>query len=245
MASFVKWDFRPEFRSPILIEGLPGVGNVGKIAADYAADALGAKRVLSIFSEELPPHVSVNEDSVAVPVSHSLWMVPDVRGHDILFLLGQSQGTDMRGQYLLSDFVLRMILKYDPFLVITLGGYGKGAEVPDPGVIGAVSRAELKERFAASGVKFIPGEPGGGIIGAAAVFLALAGVYGIDSVCLMGETSGYAADFRSAGRVVSVISDIIGREIDVSGFDELISDSESSESPEKDTARESRLSYFG
>ena len=37
MASSVSYDFRPALRTPVLIEGLPGVGNVGKLAADILA----------------------------------------------------------------------------------------------------------------------------------------------------------------------------------------------------------------
>ena len=34
------------FRGPILIEGLPGIGNVGKISLDFLVDSLNAKPFL-------------------------------------------------------------------------------------------------------------------------------------------------------------------------------------------------------
>jgi len=40
----------PKIKNPILIEGLPGVGNVGKIATDFMIDSLGAKKLFEITS---------------------------------------------------------------------------------------------------------------------------------------------------------------------------------------------------
>ena len=35
---------KPKLKNPTLIEGLPGIGNVGKIAADFIVDELKAKK---------------------------------------------------------------------------------------------------------------------------------------------------------------------------------------------------------
>ena len=52
--------------NPILIEGLPGMGNVGKIAVDFLIDALAAKKVYEISSNTLPHCVFVNEENMVV-----------------------------------------------------------------------------------------------------------------------------------------------------------------------------------
>ena len=65
MESIVIYDSKPELEKPIVIEGLPGIGNVGKIAADYLASALNAKRFASIYSPDFPPQVLINEENVA------------------------------------------------------------------------------------------------------------------------------------------------------------------------------------
>ena len=41
MASSVSYDSRPALRRPVFIEGLPGVGNIGKLAADLICEQLG------------------------------------------------------------------------------------------------------------------------------------------------------------------------------------------------------------
>ena len=53
----IVYDCIPELDKPILIEGLPGVGNVGKIAADFLAEKLNAKRFATVYSDSFPPQV--------------------------------------------------------------------------------------------------------------------------------------------------------------------------------------------
>ena len=49
---------------PVLIEGMPGIGNVGKIAADLIVEQLRATRIISFFSYCLPNSVFVKEDNL-------------------------------------------------------------------------------------------------------------------------------------------------------------------------------------
>ena len=46
MSFEVKQILKPVLNKPILIEGLPGIGNVGKIAADFMAGNLNAKKFI-------------------------------------------------------------------------------------------------------------------------------------------------------------------------------------------------------
>jgi proteasome assembly chaperone (PAC2) family protein len=41
----------PEFKSPIMVEGLPGVGNVGKLAAEHLLEQVKAKKFADIYSK--------------------------------------------------------------------------------------------------------------------------------------------------------------------------------------------------
>lgn len=221
MANLVSYDCRPVLRNPVFIEGLPGVGNVGKLAADLMAQQLGAKRFARVYSDDLPPQVVLDDECVVETACCELWYA-DIGGRDAVFLLGNFQGTTPAGQYNLSEYVFRMVLPYDPSLVVTLGGYGTGQMVPAPRVLGAVSDASLKPDLEAVGVGFYPGEPQGGIVGAAAMILGFGKMYGIPSACIMGETSGYIVDYRSARNVVNALAALIGVDVDTSSFQEQI-----------------------
>ena len=64
---------RPKLRSPILIEGLPGVGNVGKLAADHLISELKAKKFAEIHSKYFPPQVLVQPDGTIRLVNNELY----------------------------------------------------------------------------------------------------------------------------------------------------------------------------
>ena len=215
----IVYDFKPVLRGPVIIEGLPGVGNVGKLAADLTAKKLDAKRYARIYSEDLPPQVLMDEQGVADAAHIELW-VADLGERDAVFVLGDFQGTTPNGQYLSSESVFKKILPYDPSMIITLGGYGTGSLVPAPRVLGAVSDQSLWTELEKAGVGFYPGEPQGGIVGAAAMFLAFGKMYDIPSVCIMGETSGYIIDHRSAINVIHSMATLLGIDVDTSDYAE-------------------------
>jgi hypothetical protein len=64
------------------------------------------------------------------------------------------------------------------------------------------------------GVIFSRTDPGGGLIGASGLFLGLGRLYQMEGVCLMGETSGYFADHRSAEAVLKVLSKVLNLTVD-------------------------------
>lgn len=218
MENFVRFDCRPTLDNPIFIEGLPGVGNIGKVAADLIRDEIHAKRFARIFSEDLPPQVMLDDECVGTMVSHELWYANDINGHDIILLLGNYQGTSPLGQYRLSKEAFDIVIPYSPSMIITLGGYAVGTAIMEPRVLGAVSDSRMKSGLEGHGVVFSPGEPKGGIVGAAAVILGLGEAHGIDSACIMGETSGYVVDFKSARNVVNVLGGILGIAFDTSSL---------------------------
>ena len=248
MESIVIYDSKPELVNPVIIEGLPGIGNVGKIAADYLASALGAERFASIYSPDFPPQVLINEENVADFARNELWFAR-TKTTDLVFILGDYQGSSSEGQFLICKKIIGLLLEYDPAEIVTLGGYGTGTIIETPRVLGAVSKVEVKAAYEKLGVVFEPGEPKGGIAGASAMFLALGQIYDIDSICLMGETAGYFIDHKSAAAIMEVLIRKLDVEVDMEELeghsamiDELnqkVRELESSRTSEED------LNYFG
>ena len=185
----IRYNENPELNRPILIEGLPGIGNVGKIAADYLCEKLNGKKFATIYSESFPPQVLLDNDCVISMACNELWYVKDVNGKDIVFLRGNYQGSTPEGQYLICDDLMRdVFLRMDLSYIYTLGGYGTGQMVDKPRVLGAVSDVSLKMELEEKGITFSPGEPAAGIVGASALLVAFGQMYNIPSACLMGET---------------------------------------------------------
>ena len=210
-----------ELRSPILVEGLPGVGNVGKLAADYLRDQLPAKPLATIHSKFFPPQVYVNEEGIIRLVSNDLhyWKAPAAAQRDILILGGDYQGISPEGQYEITERVLDFCAKLGVTEVFTLTGFAQGKVVESPRVLGAATSASRIETMKKFGVVFSRNDPGGGLIGASGLFLGLGRMFNMEGVCLMGETSGYFVDPRSAEAVLKVLSRVLHLDIDFTALE--------------------------
>lgn len=215
---------KPLLRDPILVEGLPGVGNVGKLAAEHMVDQLKAVKFADVFSKFFPPQVLVSDSGTIRLVSNELYYVlrPEAV-NDLVILIGDYQGLTPDGQYELSDKTLKIAKELGVRRVYTLGGYGLGKMIEKPRVLGAATDQELVDEMKKFGVTFSKGEPGSGIVGASGLLLGLGVLYGIRSVCLMGETSGYFVDPKGAQAVLEILAKILDVKID---FAELESKAE-------------------
>jgi uncharacterized protein (TIGR00162 family) len=215
MENTVIYDRKPTLKDPIFIECLPGIGNVGKTAGDFLAESLNAERMATIYSRYLPPSVLLDDDNIIELANNQLWFAKDVKGRDIVFLRGDCQSTTQDGQFALCEAILKIAMEYGITEIITLGGYGTGLMVETPKVFGAVTDLKIKKEFKGYGVEFPPGDPQAGIVGASGVFIGLGKIYGIPSICLMGETSGYFIDHKSAMAVVMILMKKLDVEIDL------------------------------
>jgi len=206
---------RPELQDPILIEGLPGVGNVGKLAAEHLIDQLKATKFADIYSKYFPPQVLVTEEGLIKLVNNELYYVrADHATSDLILLVGDYQGLTPEGQYALSDRILSLAQELGVHRVYTLGGYGLGRMVEKPRVLGAATDTTLVEEMKKLGVVFSKGEPGSGIVGASGLLLGLGRLYDMRCICLMGETSGYFVDPKGAQAVLEVLSKALGVTVD-------------------------------
>lgn len=211
----------PKLNKPVLIGGLPGIGNVGKIAADYLIEKFKMEKLADMFSQYLPPQVFIDESGVARLVRNSIYYKKFRGKNDLLVLVGDFQGTTQEGQYELSYTLLELLSDFGLSSVYTLGGYSTGKIVDSPRVLGAVTDSGMIDRLKDSGVVFPKGEPGGGIVGSAGVILGMCReMFSIDGACLMGETSGYFADPKGAREVVKILKNLLDLKIDLEDLDE-------------------------
>ena len=202
-----------EIDGEILIEGLPGVGQVGKLVADHLIDELDAEKIAEVHSIFFPPQVVIDGDGVAHLAKNEFYRYHDgTRG--IIFLVGDFQSNSPEGHYLLSDAYLNAVEQMGVTRIYTLGGYGVGHMLDSIRVLGSVNNIDLKESVEELGVNFPEESDGGGIIGASGLLLGLSAQRGMEGICLMGETSGYLVDPLSASVVLEILCKLIG--VDVS-----------------------------
>jgi len=231
---------------PIMIEGLPGIGQVGKLVAEYMIHMLKAEKIAEIHSIYFPPQVLLDEDGTARLARNELFLY-HAEGKDVVFLVGDHQSTSNEGHYLLADQYVDIAEELRVRRIYTLGGFGVGHLVNEPRVLGAVNRAELRPELEEAGVTFQRDEPGGGIIGAAGLMVGLSAQKGIDAVCLMGETSGYLVDPMAAAGVLAILSKLIDIPVDPTQLNDRASEMEKviEGLVESDKLKDEELSYIG
>ena len=96
---------KQDLKGAILIVGLPGIGNVGKIVSDFLVDELKSKKVCEFFSYNMPHSVFVKENNLVAMPRIELYF-KQVDKSKFLILTGDSQPTDEIGCYSLCDTVL-------------------------------------------------------------------------------------------------------------------------------------------
>jgi uncharacterized protein len=208
-------------KDPILIEGLPGVGHVGKLVADHMVEELKAEKIIEVYSPHFPPQVMVNADGTIKLVRNEIYAYHGKDGEpDLLILIGDYQSATNEGHYELCDIFLDIAQSYHVKRIYALGGYGTGQFVDKPTVMGAATSVPLVDEMKQKGVIFHENEPGGGIIGVSGLLLGMGALRGIDVVCLMGVTSGYLVDPKAASEVLRILSDILGIAVGMQALEE-------------------------
>jgi uncharacterized protein (TIGR00162 family) len=209
-----------ELKNPILVEGLPGLGMVGRIATRYLAKQLKAKKLAILYSPHFPYYVLVNKKgSVRLLHGEFFFWKNEAGEKDIIFFTGDSQAQTIEGQYDVAGSILDFAGKNNVRTVVTIGGYRKEVEKTPRVVAVSNSPTLLNEAMKA---KAVPSPAGNPIVGTAGLLLGLAKFRKIDAICLLGETRGYIPDPRAAKSVVEVLQKMLKIKVDLSELDKEI-----------------------
>ncbi|MGC8999282.1 MAG: proteasome assembly chaperone family protein [Candidatus Bathyarchaeia archaeon] len=213
-----------ELKNPILIEGLPGLGLVGKIATRYLIRQLKAQKLAYLYSPHFPYFVLVSKKgSVRLLRGTFYFWKNDDGENDLILFTGDSQAQTIEGQYEISSSILDFAQKHGVKLVITIGGYR--VETDKPKVVAAATSQTLLNRALQANAVISPiGSP---IVGTAGLLLGLAPFRKIEALCLLGETRGYLPDPKAAKSVLEVLLKILGINVDLDGLDAEIAKAES------------------
>lgn len=220
----------PKLKNPVFVEGLPGVGNVGRIAAGYLAEELGATKFAELHSSHFMPFVLLHQSSAVHVLKNEFyyWKAKKKGQRDLIILIGDSQSIDPEGHYEIVNEILEYVKKLGVKEMFTLAGLSIGEEVKKPKVIGAVNKQELVEKYKNSGIDFDAGARVGTIVGASGLLLGMGRYYNIDGVCLLGETVGFPIipDPKSAEEILKILMKILKVEIDTSKLDKKVKEME-------------------
>ncbi len=186
----VEYHTKPVLKNPILIEGLPGIGNVGKIAMDFLVENVKAKKIISIYSHYFPHSVFINEKNlIDIPIL-SIYQAT-INKQDFLFLAGDVQPIDEPSCYEFCELIVNILQEYKGQELITLGGIGLQKIPKKPKVfITGTNKAYVKTFPHA--IDKIYGVVGP-IIGVTGVLLGVAQRRKVSAVALLAQTFAHPA----------------------------------------------------
>ncbi|WP_226021496.1 proteasome assembly chaperone family protein [Halomicrobium salinisoli] len=208
-----------DLSEPVLIEGLPGVGHVGKLAAEHLLEELDSELVRRVYSRHFPPQVSVEDGRAQLACAEFHAVTPE-EGQDLLVLTGDHQAQDNEGHYGLTDAFLDVAGEFGVETVYALGGVPTGELIEEYDVVGATTTDDLIDDLEDIGVEFRENEPAGGIVGVSGLLLGLSDRRDLPAACLMGETSGYLVDPKSAQAVLEALEALVGFEVDYGSLED-------------------------
>ncbi len=227
METIIKILEKVKLKNPVLVEGLPGIGNVGRVAAGYLINELKMKKFAELYSPHFLPLVLLQTDSIASMLKCEFYYHRG-KNRDIIILTGDTQSITPEGHYEICSKILDFATKLGVTELITLGGFAEGKEVVEPRVIGAINDKKLLKKYEKLGIDFGKEHPIGTIVGASGLLLGLGKLYNVDGICLMGETIGLPliTDPKAADSVLHVLVKILDIRVDMSKLEKTIKEME-------------------
>jgi len=220
---------KPRLKSPVLIEGLPGIGNVGKVAVDFAIDELKAVKLYELFSYTFPHSVFVNEKNLVELPSIEIYYKKMKKGNDLLLLAGDVQPIDEVSCYEFSELILNIFKDLKGKEVITLGGIGLQDVPKKPRVYCTGNSKEIIERYK-KGTNLNDQIYGvvGPIIGVSGLLLGLAEKRNIPAIALLAETYSHPMylGVKGAREILRVLNLKLGLDVELKDLDKEIKDLE-------------------
>ena len=217
---------RPKLKSPILLEGLPGVGNIGRVAIGYLINELGAKKFADLYSEHFFPFVMLHDNYQIKLLKNEFYYLKSKKKNqrDLILLVGDCQSLSPQGHYEVMEVILDFVQKLGVKEIFTVGGLATGEIEKKPEVLGAVTEKKLLKKYKNYDIDFNAGERVGYIVGAAGLLLGLGHERGIEGISLLGETSGFpiVTDPKAAEVVLDVLTKILNLKVNMSNLEKRI-----------------------
>jgi uncharacterized protein (TIGR00162 family) len=208
--------------SPILIQGLPGLGFVGKICVDFLVDQLKPVKFAELYSSYLTlpegdQGVNVELDGTFTLPRYEFYAYTN--HPTLIFLSGEVQPRPW-GQYRVAEEILNYVEGFGCKTIVAIGGYGVRASnqklvyaiTSDNSVVGRLNKLNVK--LAQSGT----------VKGALGVILGLGRSRGMKCLGLLGATSGTHPDLQAARNVIQVLTEMYNLPIRFQELDGKIAD---------------------
>jgi uncharacterized protein (TIGR00162 family) len=238
-----------ELKEPILIEGLPGIGNVGKIAMDFLIENIKAKKIIEIYSNYFPHSVFINEKNLIDVPNMAIYHI-NLNKQDYLFLGGDVQPIDEPSCYEVCYLVIDMFKEKNIKEIVTLGGIGLQKIPKKPKVYITGTNKALIKTFPHTNEKIF--SVVGPIIGVTGVLLGVAQRRKLPAVSLLAQTFAHPAylGIKGAKEILQVLNEKYSFKLDLNKLTDEIDEMEKelmnrAKSIQEATEKSTEQNYFG
>ncbi len=213
---------KPKLKNPVCIVGLPGIGNIGRIAIGYAIQQLKAKKFAELYSPNFFPFVMVHDNKIHV-LRNEFYFYKNKK-RDFIFIIGDCQSHDPQGHYEVAGKILEYLKSLGCKEIVTIGGFGTGKMIEKPKIYASATDDGLVRLYKKHGVDFNVAGKITTIVGASGLLAGLGVQYGMKGICLLGETSGYPiiTDPTAAEAILVVLGKTLDLKIDLKKLDEKV-----------------------
>ncbi len=208
----------------VLVVGLPGIANVGKIVVDFIIESKNAEKIAQFHSHAMPHAVFVNESSLVEMPRIEIYLVRN-KPRDILLLSGDTQPIDERSCHEFCETLLAHCQGMGCNDVVSIGGIALRRMPKKPKLFVTGTSRKAVDTFAKNtncetnlyGVV-------GPIIGITGIVVAHAGVRRMPNTCILAETFGHPMylGIPGAREILKVLDKKLGLKLDLSSLDEEI-----------------------
>jgi uncharacterized protein (TIGR00162 family) len=201
--------FDPLLEKPIFVQGLPGFGNVGKIAAHLLIKFCNAKPFAELYSPSFPDYVSVDSNGICRLPRYEFYAAP-MEKNDFIIMTGDTQPSfdDVVAHYSVCGEILDFVEKQGCSFIVTIGGAPITEEKTQ--VYVAATSPRLALEFMEKGAVIYSK---GRVVGATGLVLGLAKERNLDGICLLGATTGFRADRGAGFSVFKFLMKALGNEV--------------------------------
>jgi uncharacterized protein (TIGR00162 family) len=201
--------FKPDLENPVFVQGLPGFGNVGRIAAHLLIKFCEAKPFAELYSPSFPDYVSISTKGITHLPKYEFYAAP-MEKNNLVIMTGETQPSfdDVLAHYEVCGEIVDFAEKLGCHFIITMGGVPI-TEDKTQVYVAATSNRLATEFMEKGAVIYSKGR----IVGGTGLTLALAKERKIDGVCLLGPTTGFKADRGAGFLVFKFLMKALGKEI--------------------------------
>ncbi len=203
---------RPRLKRPVLIAGLPGIAQIGKLSVEYLTHKLGAKKFAELYSKHFPEWVIREDGSVKTLKVDFFYCRPNGLKRDLVIATADAQAASPIGQYKLAGEILDVAKEHGADTVITMAAYVLSPEESKAKVVGAASGVETAKFLGKHEVELLKS---GMIVGMNGLLPGLAATRGMRGFCLLGATRGGLLDVRATEAVLRALSSVLGFKLDL------------------------------